>query len=238
MWSRPTDDNVLDAGIPRVVEVVLAAGGLVACAPLLAVVALLVRATSGRPVLYRQSRVGRGGAAFTLLKFRTMRVNHDVPHATAKGDPRVTAVGRWLRLLKVDELPELWHVVRGDMSLVGPRPEVPTYVDLSNLRWRKVLRARPGIVDPMSLRLRNEELLLARVNEDLEVFYRTVLQPYKLAGYVDYQRRRTIWSDIMVLLRTAYAVAAPATSPPPSLDEIRRATVLPADPTPRNAPPS
>ncbi len=165
--------------------------------------------------------MGRGGADFTLLKFRTMRVNQAALQVTAAGDPRITPLGRWLRKLKLDELPELWNVVRGDMSLVGPRPEVPRYVDLGNPLWREVLRARPGITDPVTLRLRNEEELMASAPGDRERFYLETLQPYKLVGYLEYLRRRSFLSDGGVILRTLVAVLVPAVAPPPSLDEVR-----------------
>ena len=208
-------------GIPRIVEAAAAILGIVACSPVLALVAAGVRLTSPGPAIFRQRRVGRHGAEFTLMKFRTMRV-HDAPHGvTASGDPRVTGLGRWLRRLKVDELPELWNIARGDMSFVGPRPEVPRYVDLNDPVWREVLSARPGVTDPVTLRLIDEESVLASVSEDRERFYLDVLQPYKLAGYVEYLRQRTCISDLDVILRTALAVILPVSAPPPSVGEIR-----------------
>jgi len=208
-------------GIPRVVEAAAAILGLVVLSPVLALVAIGVRLTSPGPAIFRQPRVGRRGVEFTLMKFRTMRV-HDAPHGvTASGDPRVTGLGRWLRRLKVDELPELWNIARGDMSFVGPRPEVPRYVDLKDPAWLEVLGARPGITDPVTLRLINEESVLASVSEDRERFYLDVLQPYKLAGYAEYLRQRTWISDLDVIFRTALAVILPVSAPPPSIGEIR-----------------
>jgi lipopolysaccharide/colanic/teichoic acid biosynthesis glycosyltransferase len=223
MWSTSSgaDLDFLPSGIPRAVEAVAAALGILVCSPVLALVAVGVRLTSPGPTIFRQPRVGRNGEAFTLVKFRTMRVN-DVPHGvTASGDPRVTPLGRWLRRLKVDELPELWNIARGDMSFVGPRPEVPRYVDLANPAWRAVLRARPGITDPVTLRLINEEAVIASVPGDRERFYLDALQPYKLAGYVEYLKRRTFLSDLGVILRTAAAIVVPTSTPPPSVEEIR-----------------
>ena len=190
------------------------------CSPLLGAIALAVRLTSTGPVLFRQRRMGLGGKEFTVLKFRTMRVNQDPPGATATGDLRVTPLGRWLRRFKLDELPELWNVFRGDMSLVGPRPEVPRLVDVSNPAWRVVLSTRPGITDPVTLRLRNEERLLAGVPESPERFYREVLQPYKLAGYLEYQSRRSMGSDLGVIVSTIGAVLVPTAVPPPSIEAI------------------
>jgi len=196
----------MSAGLPRAVEVVLALVGLAAASPVIALAALAVKLTSAGPVLFRQERVGRGGRPFTLLKLRTMTHGTGGLQVTAGDDRRITAVGRLLRGTKLDELPELWNVLRGEMSFVGPRPEVSRYVDLDDPRWQEVLRARPGITDPVTLTLRDEESVLAAVVGDRDRFYREVLQPYKLEGYVTYQRRRTPWSDLGVLVRTALAV--------------------------------
>ena len=139
---------------------------------------------------------------------------------TAGDDPRVTPFGKVLRKLKLDELPELWNVLVGDMSLVGPRPEVPTYVDLNDQLWQEVLSARPGLTDPVTLRLRNEEALLASFEGDREVFYRELLQPSKLRGYKKYLSGRTWRSDINVLWNTFWSILFPAREPPPTLEEI------------------
>ncbi len=111
---------------------------------------------------------------------------------TAGGDSRVTAIGRFLRRTKLDELPELWNVVRGEMSFVGPRPEVERFVRLEDPLWREVLEARPGLTDPTTLRLRDEESLLASVEGDREAYYRETLQPLKLRGYVEYLRAQEL----------------------------------------------
>jgi lipopolysaccharide/colanic/teichoic acid biosynthesis glycosyltransferase len=195
--------------LPRWFEVAVATLGLIVGAPLLVAVAVAVRLSSPGPVLFRQERVGRGGRLFTMYKFRTMVVNGGGPHVTASGDPRVTGVGRWLRRLKLDELPELVNVLRGDMSLVGPRPEVPRYVDLADPCWQVVLQVRPGITDPVTVRLRHEEELLAAQGGDPEVYYRQVLQPAKLRGYVEYLEGRTWRKDLGVLVQTALAVVTP-----------------------------
>jgi lipopolysaccharide/colanic/teichoic acid biosynthesis glycosyltransferase len=109
--------------------------------------------------------------------------------------------------LKVDELPQLWNVLKGEMSFVGPRPEIPALVDLTSAAWRRVLSVRPGITDPVALALKNEEALLAAVRGDRERFYRETLQPYKLRGYVDYIQKRTAWTDVAVIARTILSVA-------------------------------
>lgn len=206
-------------GLPRAVDAVLAGVALVALLPLLATVALAVGLSSPGGVLYRQQRVGQGGRRFTLYKFRSMQ--HQPGHAiTASGDPRITPVGRLLRRTKIDELPELLNVIRGDLALVGPRPEVPRYVEMDDPRWRQVLRTRPGLTHPVTLTLQNEEALLARHAEDPDSFYRRRLLPYKLRGYLDYQRRRSAWSDLRVLLRTLRQLLPGQSVPPPEPEEV------------------
>ncbi len=180
--------------------------GLIISLPVLMVAALVIKLTSPGPVLFKQTRIGKNGRPFTLYKLRTMTVNHRGPGITTGGDPRVTRVGRWLRYLKIDEIPELWNVVRGDMALVGPRPEVPEFVDLNHPWWQRVLAVRPGIMDPVTVALRNEEALLAGVDGDPVRYYREVLLPKKLDGYLTYLEHRTFWSDILVILKTIKAI--------------------------------
>ena len=206
-------------GLPRWFEASAALLALVVASPLLLAAAVGVATTSRGPVMYRQVRVGRSRKAFVLYKFRTMRVGAQGPQVTATGDSRVTTVGRFLRKTKLDELPELWNVVKGDMSLVGPRPEVPRHVEATDL-WCEVLAVRPGVTDPVTLVLRNEEDLLAGVDGDTETFYRTVLQPYKLLYYSKYLRQRSAWTDLKILSATIYAIVFPRTAPVPSQDDI------------------
>ena len=194
----------------RWLELLLSGLGLALSLPLLLLAAVAIALTSPGPVIFRQQRVGRNGEVFVLYKLRTMRMVHEGPEVTASGDERVTSVGRILRRTKVDELPELWNVLKRNMSLVGPRPEVPRYVDLEDEMWQLVLQSRPGITDPVTLRLRNEEALLAEVNSDYEDFYVRSLQPFKLRGYVDYLRNRSWWTDIKVLCRTALVIVWPS----------------------------
>ena len=207
------------AGLPRGVEIVLALGGLVVSSPLLFLAAVLIMGSAG-PVLFRQNRVGQFGKTFELLKFRSMRLENRGAQVTVKGDVRITRVGRFLRKSKLDVLPELWNVARGDISIVGPRPEVPKYVDLNNPLWKSVLEARPGITDPVTIMLRNEEELLAGCKADPELFYLSTLQPYKLHGYVKYLRHRSWRTDVRVLLETLFTVVFPARAPTPGMDEI------------------
>jgi lipopolysaccharide/colanic/teichoic acid biosynthesis glycosyltransferase len=208
------------AGLPRWIDVAIAAAVLLLCSPLVAAIALLVAATSPGPILFRHTRAGRNGDAFTMLKFRTMYVGAEGPAVTRRGDPRITPLGRVLRRAKLDELPQLWNVLRGDMALVGPRPEAVEYVDLSDLRWREVLHARPGVTDPMTLRLRNEEALLAAAGSDHEAFYRRHLVPLKLDGYRQYLVQRTWRRDVAVLWSTLLAIVLPARVPALTPDDI------------------
>ena len=193
----------------RWLEVVISATGIALTFPLLMLAGVAIAVTSPGPVIFRQDRVGRHGQIFVLYKLRTMRTVHEGPQITATGDERVTSVGRILRRTKVDELPELWNVLKGDMALVGPRPEVPRYVDLEDHRWELVLRSRPGLTDPVTLRLRNEEALLANVKGSYESFYINNLQPLKLQGYLDYLQNRSWWSDIKILCRTLVVIVWP-----------------------------
>ncbi len=209
------------AGIPRPIEVVISLLGLAATAPLLALSALGIAVTSPGPVFFRQQRVGLKGRTFTLYKLRTMRWRQtNGPQLTASGDRRITCFGRILRRTKLDELPQLWNVLKGEMSLVGPRPEVPRYVNLENPIWRLVLDARPGITDPVTLRLRDEERLLAAVTGDQEIFYLETLQPFKLKEYFLYLTRRTWLEDVKVLGKTGLAILLPAQAAAVTLEEI------------------
>lgn len=204
-------------------ETLIAVSALVLMMPLLLIIALVVALSSRGPIVFRQVRVGRLGREFTMLKFRTMRVNDERLQVTASGDDRVTAVGRVLRRLKLDELPELWNVVRGDLALVGHRPEVPRYVDPEDSEWRRVLEERPGITHPVTLRLADEERLIAAAGGDAEGFYTGQLVPFKLRGYIEYQDVRTAWTDARVLVATAAAMFGWHWYSPVSLEEVRAA---------------
>jgi lipopolysaccharide/colanic/teichoic acid biosynthesis glycosyltransferase len=205
----------IGTGLPRWVDIVLSLAALAIVAPLIGIAALAVALTSRGPILFRHQRAGRGGRPFTLLKLRTMHANVGGPEVTARADPRITAVGRILRATKIDELPELWNVVRGDMALVGPRPEALRYVDLSDARWREALSVRPGITDPVTLALRNEETLLQAAERNADEFYRRFLLPYKLRGYCEYLRERTWRRDVDVLRLTIAAIVVPHRAPAP-----------------------
>lgn len=207
-------------GLPRIIEVALAALGLLVLSPLLLVSALAIIVTSPGGALFRQVRVGRDGRLFGLLKLRSMRIDLDGPPLTGRVDMRVTPLGRWLRRAKIDEIPQLWNVVVGDMALVGPRPEVPRYVNLADPRWRRVLEVRPGITDPMTVKLRNEEALMPGSAEERERFYVETLLPMKVLGNLEYLSRRNAASDVSVLMATLIAIVFPG--PPPDREELLR----------------
>ena len=193
----------------RAFDVAASAAGVVAVSPLLAMTAALVKASSPGPVLFRQQRVGRGGKPFELWKFRTMRVGGTGPQVTVDRDPRITSVGRVLRKTKLDELPELINVLRGDLSLVGPRPEVPKYVALYPDADRVFLQQfRPGITDPATVRFRNEEDILARAANAEHAYVHEVL-PIKLRMYREYLEGASFLSDLGVLATTLWAIARP-----------------------------
>lgn len=212
--------KVLPQSIPRWIELILAVCGLIAVSPILLIAAVLIRLDSRGKVLFQQQRVGRNGETFTMFKLRTMRPVKQGLMITAADDMRVTRVGRFLRRAKIDELPELWNILRGDMSFVGPRPEVREFVDLNDPVWVEVLTHRPGITDPVTLRLRNEEQLLAQV-PDKERYYREVIQPYKLRGYANFVREKSWKTDIRIIARTLKAVFLPQTVKAPSKEELQ-----------------
>ena len=186
----------------RLFDIVCAGLGLLLLAPLLLVLAVWIKLDSPGPVLFRQQRVGRHGKPFLIHKFRTMQVKNEGSQITVGADPRVTRAGLLLRRTKLDELPQLWDVLRGAMSLVGPRPEVPRYVALYPTELRElVLSVRPGITDPASLRFRNESELLAKA-ADPEREYVEVVMPAKLRAAADYVREATLASDLRLMWRT------------------------------------
>lgn len=190
----------------RLFDVLLSALGLALVAPLLVGVALWIKLDSPGPVLFRQERVGRHGRPFFIHKFRTMRVDNAGPQITVGSDPRITRSGRLLRASKLDELPQLWDVLRGAMSFVGPRPEVPRYVALYPAELRElVLSVRPGITDPASLQFRHESELLAAA-ADPEREYVEVVMPAKLALARRYVEQASLLGDIRLILATLAAL--------------------------------
>lgn len=192
----------------RLFDIAVAGAGLLATAPLLAGLAIAVRLDSPGPALFRQTRVGRGRRPFRLAKLRTMTARNDGPELTAAADPRVTRIGAFLRRTKLDELPQLWNVLRGDMSIVGPRPEVERYVTSYRPEWLPLLSVRPGITDLASLAFRDEEAVLG-VARDRERAYREVVMPLKLALALEGVKRASVMDDLMVIAQTIAAVVRP-----------------------------
>ena len=188
--------------LQRRVDFVLACFSLIVLAPLFAAIALLILLDDGRPVFFRQYRVGQHGAPFRILKFRTMKPRTGGLKITAGGDSRVTKLGAWLRRLKLDELPQLVNIIRGDMSLIGPRPEVPEYVEPQTDSWQRVLAVRPGLTDLASLAFRDEEAILGTAAHP-EAYYRSVLLPEKLRLNAQYQNSRSLARDLKLLWLTA-----------------------------------
>jgi lipopolysaccharide/colanic/teichoic acid biosynthesis glycosyltransferase len=183
-------------------DLVLAATGLLVLAPLLGLVMVAVAACDGPPIFFGQRRVGQYGAPFTMWKFRTMVVGSDRSgnRLTLGHDPRITRIGYWLRKYKIDELPQLWNVVRGEMSFVGPRPEVPEYVELYTAQQRKVLQLKPGITDVASIRFRNENELL--IGDNAHEVYVNEIMPQKISLNIEYASRSNLFSDLCVIAKT------------------------------------
>jgi lipopolysaccharide/colanic/teichoic acid biosynthesis glycosyltransferase len=194
--------------IKRAVDVTAATCGLVLLLPVFAIVALAIKLDSRGGVLFRQERVGRNFRRFRILKFRTMTANASSNGAlvTTGGDPRITRVGSWLRRLKIDELPQLFNVLKGDMSLVGPRPEVPRYVELFRREYEEILKVRPGMTDLASLKYRDEAGLLALAQNPDEEYVRRIL-PDKLQLGREYVRRSGLGLDLLLIARTVGAIA-------------------------------
>lgn len=186
----------------RLFDLLVAAGALLLLAPLLLLLALVVRLDSPGPVFYRQQRVGRFGVPFAIHKFRTMQHGATGLPLTVGADPRITKSGAWLRRTRLDELPQLIDVLRGRMSLVGPRPEVPRYVALYPAALReRVLAVRPGITDPASLDFIDEAAVLAAAADPEREYVERIL-PAKLQRAADYAEHATLSTDLALLRRT------------------------------------
>jgi FlaA1/EpsC-like NDP-sugar epimerase/lipopolysaccharide/colanic/teichoic acid biosynthesis glycosyltransferase len=186
----------------RSFDVVIAAMGLLLLSPVFLVIGLVIKATSPGPILYKAKRVGKDGQLFKLYKFRSMYLDADQigPGITTRNDARITPVGRFLRRTKLDELPQLLNILRGEMSLVGPRPEDPRYVALYTPEQRQVLSVQPGLTSPASVYYRQEESLLD--GDNWEQVYKEQILPRKLAAELSYLQKRTLWSDLFLILQT------------------------------------
>jgi len=182
--------------------------GLFILSPLFAVVAAIVKCSDGGTVFFAQERIGYRSRPFRILKFRTMRMERSAGDKliTVGEDPRITRIGRVLRKLKVDELPQLINVLNGEMSLVGPRPEVPFYVAKYTAEQRRVLDLVPGITDPASIRFRNESDVLA-LSSDPETTYVDEIMPEKIRLNLEYGRSASLKSDLSILFKTLFVLA-------------------------------
>jgi len=187
----------------RAFDLFFASAGLLLLSPVFGMLALAVKLSDGGSVLFWQPRVGQDGRLFRIIKFRSMVAKAETkgPSITADGDRRITRFGRFLRKTKLDELPQLWNVWRGEMSLVGPRPEVPQYVAAYSPSQRRVLRLKPGITDLATLAFRNEEELL-RAAPDAERFYREYCLPHKIELNLAYAERANLRQDAWIILQT------------------------------------
>ena len=212
----------------RLFDIVASACGLILLSPLFFIVSVWIKLDSIGPVFYRQVRVGRYNKDFKIFKFRTMRVGADKGSLVTIGgrDPRVTRIGYYLRKFKIDELPQLINVFIGDMSLVGPRPEVRHYVNYWTSEQLHVLDVRPGITDPASIKFRNENELMESA-EDPESFYINVIMQEKLKLYLEYVHNASFWYDIKLIFKTIYTVVKEYLQD----DIYRRQRIAPASPT-------
>jgi lipopolysaccharide/colanic/teichoic acid biosynthesis glycosyltransferase len=191
--------------LKRFFDILLSLAMLLILSPLLFLVALLVVAGDGFPIFFSQTRVGQNFRPFRIWKFRTMRDARDGESITSFGDPRITTIGKMLRSTKLDELPQLWNVLIGDMSFVGPRPELSEFVEAFRERYARILQVRPGITDPASIVFVDEELILAQ-SEDPMREYRERVLPEKLTLAEHYVERHSMVGDIAILLRTVFTV--------------------------------
>jgi len=186
----------------RLIDLVVASGALLAASPLLLAIALTIRIKEGAPVFFQQWRAGRNGVPFRMIKFRTMIVNAEKVGGslTYQADRRITPLGRFLRRSKLDELPQLINILRGEMTIIGPRPEVLDWVERYTAEQREVLRAKPGLSDPVQLLFRHEQDFLSDTAE-----YH-LLMPIKVARQIEYLRSRTALSDLRTAFLTLRAI--------------------------------
>ena len=181
--------------------------GLIVLSPLLFFIFLAIKIDSIGPVLFSQKRVGKDGELFTLVKFRSMNLKQNSNSTTTThGDVRITKIGEFLRKYKLDELPELWNVIKGDMSLVGPRPDVPGYADFLRGEDRNILKLKPGITGPASLKYANEEEILAR-QENPKQYNDKIIYPDKVRINLDYYYQSNLWIDIKIIFATIFRIS-------------------------------
>lgn len=189
--------------LKRLFDIVFSLLGLLACSPLFALIATLIKLDSRGPVFFKHQRIGKNFKAFHVYKFRTM-VNDATqkgPSITAENDPRITAAGKFLRKTKIDELPQLWNILKGDMSFVGPRPEVSKYVKMFSEEYSDILKVKPGITDYATIEFRDEESVLRKYHNPEEGYIKEIL-PTKIELYKKYLREKSFFTDIKLILLT------------------------------------
>ena len=195
--------DIINKAIKRIFDVICSSLGLIVLSPMLIIVTILIKKGSDGPVFFKQIRVGKNEKEFLILKFRTMVVDAEKlgKQITIGNDSRITKIGAFLRKYKLDESPQLINVFKGEMSLVGPRPEVPRYVKLYTEEQRKVLKIKPGITDLASLRYKDENDLLGD-KQDPEAFYINTVMPDKLSLNLEYMKRNNVIFDIYIIIKT------------------------------------
>ena len=204
----------------RIFDITLSLIGLMVMLPLFAIIAILIKIDSPGPIFYKHRRIGKNFKPFGVYKFRTMIKDADKigPQITSGGDTRITRIGKLLRKTKIDELPQLLNVLKGEMSLVGPRPEVEKYVNLYREDYKEILKVRPGITDISSITYRDEEAVLED-KEDPEWFYKTILLPRKISLAKEYIRKSSLFYDIKLILLTLVKII---NSKPENKEEVIR----------------
>jgi lipopolysaccharide/colanic/teichoic acid biosynthesis glycosyltransferase len=186
----------------RIFDIIASLSGLIILSPLLILISLLVLSNSGYPVIYRQKRVGKNWKIFNLYKFRTMMVDTEAEgYICKKDDIRVTSIGRLLRRCKLDELPQLFNVLKGDMSIVGPRPEILEFAERYKVQFQRILIVKPGITDPASLHFRNEPNLIGNVKNTNDYYLKEILTQKIKINY-DYIKKTNFFYDINLILKT------------------------------------
>jgi lipopolysaccharide/colanic/teichoic acid biosynthesis glycosyltransferase len=192
-------------GAKRLFDITFSALGLLILSPILFIISVCILLESGRPVIFKQERLGKNCEPFILYKFRTMesRVDSKQPDCTADNDKRVTKAGRFLRRYKLDEIPQLFNVLKGDMSFVGPRPELPKFASHYSKIYNKILQIKPGITDIAAIKYRNEHVLLnGAYSDDLEHIYLNEILPKKLEYSMDYLKKRSFFYDLKLIFQT------------------------------------
>jgi lipopolysaccharide/colanic/teichoic acid biosynthesis glycosyltransferase len=193
----------------RIFDVAASIIGLIVLLPLFIIIAILIKLNDKGPIFYKQKRIGQNFKPFKLLKFRTMIVNADKigPAVTKDGDPRITKIGKFLRKTKLDELPQLWNVIRGDMSIVGPRPEVEKYIQYYEDDYKEILKVKPGITDYATIKFRNEEEILSKYDDTESAYIKYVL-PEKIKLYKTYIKEISFLTDLKIIFWTLWRIVS------------------------------